>query len=66
MELSQATVLMTGSTDGVGRLVAKRVAAAGTPALASDRVSRVKRAALGAMVKEGEDSAGTQSSKAWR
>lgn len=37
MDLSSATVLITGSTDGVGRLVARRLAASGARVIVHGR-----------------------------
>lgn len=46
MDLTQATVLITGSTDGVGRMVAKRFAAAGARVLLHGRSERKGRETL--------------------
>jgi len=46
MDLTQATVLITGSTDGVGRLVAKRLAAGGARVILHGRSDRKGRELL--------------------
>jgi NAD(P)-dependent dehydrogenase (short-subunit alcohol dehydrogenase family) len=52
MDLSQATVLITGSTDGVGRLVATRVAAAGARILLHGRSDAKGRETLAMIQRE--------------
>ncbi|HEX7020065.1 MAG TPA: SDR family NAD(P)-dependent oxidoreductase [Gemmatimonadaceae bacterium] len=47
MDLSKATILITGSTDGVGRLVATRLASAGTRVLLHGRSDEKARDVIG-------------------
>ena len=47
MDLSQITVLITGSTDGVGKLVAKRATVAGARVLVHGRSDVKGRDTLG-------------------
>ena len=52
MDLTHATVLITGSTDGVGILVAKRFAGAGARVLVHGRSDRKGRDTLGEILRE--------------
>jgi NAD(P)-dependent dehydrogenase (short-subunit alcohol dehydrogenase family) len=52
MDVTQATVLITGSTDGVGRLVARRAAAAGARVLVHGRSDAKGRDTVGQIQRE--------------